>query len=86
MTPDIDRQVSRKFCPRFGTIAVAKGFVSPDALKAAMAEQVDDDLRGRPHRMIGEILFAREDITPAQIEAVLAELFSHDTEDDASPP
>lgn len=72
-----DRELSAEFCPRFGTIAVDKGFITPEQLKEAMAEQVDDDLGGRTHRLIGTIIFEKGWMTFQQIEAVLNELFRH---------
>jgi len=56
MKSKFEKKVS-KLCRRFGTIAVKKGFVSKDRLKEAFMEQLDDNLNGREHRLIGTILF-----------------------------
>lgn len=69
------------FDPRFGQIAVDKGFISPDQLKAALSEQVDDDLSLRPHRVIGSIFFDKGWMTYQEIELVLKELFKEKKED-----
>ncbi len=39
MTEDIDKEISGKYCNRFGVIAVDKGFVTADQLKEALTEQ-----------------------------------------------
>ena len=51
-----------------------KGFVTIDELKAAVMEQVDDDVNGKEHRLLGSILYEKGLITEGQIEAVLLEL------------
>lgn len=65
-----------EYCRRFGQIAAGRGYVTSEQVKAAMAEQLDDDLAGRPHRLLGTILFEKKWMTPKQIEAVLNELFA----------
>jgi hypothetical protein len=69
-----DEDVTGYFCHRFGAIAVHKGFVTIDEVKAAIMEQVEDDLNGREHRILGIILHDRGLITENQIETVLLEL------------
>jgi hypothetical protein len=69
-----DAKVTSDICHRFGAIAVLKGFVTMDAMKAAIMEQVEDDISGREHRLLGSILFDRGLITDQQIETVLLEL------------
>jgi hypothetical protein len=75
MTKDIDKELSEKYCPRFAQIAVEKGFVSSEDAKAALARQLDDDLAGNPHKLIGSIFLEDGRMTPQQIESVLNELF-----------
>ncbi|OGP50334.1 MAG: hypothetical protein A2Y79_01165 [Deltaproteobacteria bacterium RBG_13_43_22] len=74
MKSKFEKEVS-KLCRRFGTIAVKKGFVSADQIKEAFMEQLDDNLNGREHRLIGTILFEKELITLDQVNIVLKELF-----------
>lgn len=62
-----------EYCKRFGQIAVERGFLTPGQLKEALAEQVDDDLARRHHRLLGEILFEKNWMTANQIESVLDE-------------
>ena len=64
-----------KYCARFASIAVEKGFMTAEQAKAALAEQLGDDLAYKRHRLIGNILFEKAWITPRQIDLVLKELF-----------
>jgi len=66
---------SDKYCPRFGHLAVEMGYVTPQQLKEALSEQVDDNLSGRQHRILGAIFFDRGWMTPGQIDEVLNRLF-----------
>lgn len=63
------------YCSRFGVIAVENGYLAAEQLQQALQEQVDDDLAGRHHRVIGTICFEHGWMTPAQIEEVLNLLF-----------
>ena len=65
----------REYCKRFGQIAAEKGYITPEQLKVALAEQVDDDLENRPHRLLGAIFFIKNWMTAKQIEEVLNEMF-----------
>jgi len=62
-------------CARFATIAVEKGFITAEQARAALAEQLGDDLARKRHRLIGHILFEKAWITPRQIDLVLKEVF-----------
>lgn len=75
MERDIEREVSDKYCIRFGIVAVNKGFVTPDQLKEALTEQVVDNLANRPHRQLGRIFFEKGLMTDKQINIVMNELF-----------
>jgi hypothetical protein len=59
---------------RFGTIAVELGIIGNRQLLAAMNIQIEDDLAGRKHRLIGQILIEGGIITKDQVKAVLAEM------------
>lgn len=59
---------------RFGAIAVRKGFITLDDLKTAVLLQVEEDVHGRKHRLLGTILYDQGAISEEQIDAVLAEL------------
>jgi len=63
-----------KFCKRFGAVAAQKKYATVDQVKAAILEQLDDDMNGREHRLLGSILYDKGWITEGQIEAVLLEV------------
>ncbi len=69
-----DATVTGDHCRRFGAIAVHKGFVSLEEVKSAVGEQIDDDINGREHRLLGTILYDNGFITEYQIDTVLQEL------------
>jgi len=62
-------------CKRFAAIAVSKGFVTPEQAKAALLEQLEEDLTNKHHRLIGAILFEKGWMTMQQIDVVLNDLF-----------
>jgi len=62
-------------CSRFGAIAVEQGFLTPEKLKQGLNEQVEDNLTGRPHRVIGAICFTNDWMTAEQIDIVLNLMF-----------
>ncbi len=61
----------QKSHPRFGAAAVELGFITADQLKQALMEQLDDDLQGRSHRVLGQILTDKGWIEPEQIPTIL---------------
>ncbi len=75
MTNEVDKELSGKYCPRFGQLAVEKGYVTPEQVKEALSEQIDDNFANKPHRLIGRIFLDNETMTPEQIDEVLNELF-----------
>lgn len=62
-------------CQKFAIIAVKKGLITAEQAKAALAEQMDEDLAGKHHRLVGTILLEKNWMTPQQIEQVLSDLF-----------
>lgn len=62
-----------EYCIRFGQVAVERGFITLGQLKEALAEQVDDDLANKRHRLLGDILLQKNYMTASQVEAVLNE-------------
>ena len=72
---NIDKELSEKYCQRFGYITVDMEFSTAGQVKEALSEQVEDNLANRPHRLMGRILLDKGWIKPHQIEAVLNELF-----------
>ena len=81
MANDVDKELSKKYCPRFGKIAVEKGYVEVEQVKEALSEQLDDDLANRPHRLIGRIFLDKNLMTPQQIDEVLNEVFGMEDEE-----
>lgn len=75
MKERFDQGITKKYSPRFGNMAVDLGFITPEQLKAALSEQVDDEVSGNPHRVIGSIFFEKGWMTYQEIEKVLKELF-----------
>ncbi len=59
---------------RFGVTAVQSGFITQDQLLKALSAQVIDDLEGRHHRLIGEILCDQGAMTLAHSDKVLRTL------------
>ena len=78
MADEVDKELSEKYCHRFGMIAVELEFITADKVKEAMAEQVDDNLSSRPHRLLGRILLEKGWMSAQQIETVLNELFKRE--------
>ncbi|MHB1024235.1 MAG: hypothetical protein ACYC24_00840 [Desulfobacteria bacterium] len=62
------------FSRRFGMLAVNRGYVTPKQLKEAIAEQLDDNLAGKPHQVLGKIFFDKNLMTLNQIDQILDEL------------
>jgi hypothetical protein len=70
-----DKDNSDKYGPRFGYLAVEMGFSTPEQVKAAIAEQMEDNLANRAHRLMGRILLDNGWITHQQVEVILNEIF-----------
>ena len=56
---------------RFGVTAVQAGHITQDKLLKALSAQVMDNLEGKPHRLVGEILCAHDAMTFEQVDQVL---------------
>ena len=59
---------------RFGTAAVVKEFINMDQLVEAINVQLVEDVEGKPHRLIGEILVDLGHINHPQVDEALAEM------------
>ena len=84
MTEDIRKQLSIKYCPRFGQLAVQFGLITERQLIEALASQVREELNGNDHRLLGEILFETEAMSAPQIDQVLTELFRRTRQEEQS--
>jgi hypothetical protein len=73
-----DKRFHEEYYPRSGQISVKLGFISMEQLKAAMSEQIDDDLNDRPHRFLGEILLDKGWVTHDQLNIILDELYKEE--------
>ena len=78
MNEDVARQLSDKYCPRFGKIAVDMGLITADQMKEALVEQADDNISERPHRLLGRILLDKGWLTHKQIDTIMNEVFSNE--------
>lgn len=79
MDESVRRQVSRKYCRRFGEIAIRLGFITEaQFLSAALECQRDDEWPERPYRPLGAILFEKDWMTGEEIDRVLDVLFRDD--------
>lgn len=75
MSNEVDKELSKKYCPRFAQIAVEMNFITPEQAKMSLTEQIDDNLSNKPHRLIGRILLDNGWMNPQEIEDVLNALF-----------
>ena len=60
---------------RFGSIAIAKDFITPEDLLDALKIQVQEETEKKKHSLIGQILLEQGVISGEQIQQVLSELF-----------
>ena len=56
---------------RFGVVAVEKGFITKEQLFEALKIQVEEDLSGEPHTLIGIILIKLGYLTRQEADHVL---------------
>ncbi|MFH2091014.1 MAG: hypothetical protein ABIJ31_01485 [Pseudomonadota bacterium] len=59
---------------RFGTVAVENKMISVEQLEEALNLQVEEDVEGKEHRLLGVILEALGYITEEQINKILLHL------------
>lgn len=59
---------------RFGSIAYHRKYVTKEQIQQALAEQVEDNVSGRPHRLLGTILLEKGWITKEQEKSILQEM------------
>ncbi|TNF56367.1 hypothetical protein EP227_00840 [bacterium] len=58
---------------QFGYIAIELGYITTDQLKEALAEQENDDIDNKPHRLLGTVLIEKGWMTTEQVTLVLEE-------------
>lgn len=59
---------------RFGDFAVQNGFITEEQLAEAMMIQIEEDLCGLEHRLVGQILLSLGYIDETQILKVLSDM------------
>ncbi len=59
---------------RFGTIAVKNGFITENQLIEAQTIQLREDLAGKPHRLVGQILKDAGHMDIAEVKQVLLDM------------
>ena len=75
-----DSGVTKKYCVRFGVIAVKKGYITEEALYEALKIQVEEDLKNEEHRLTGTILYDLGLMGEKEIEDVVNELLKEQEE------
>lgn len=75
MFNSVRKELSRKYCPRFGEIAIELGFLTEPQLAEALALQFSEGQGGRGHRLLGAILFDNDMLSAGQVDEVATELF-----------
>ena len=63
-----------KFDKRFGMVAIEKGFITSEQLQEALKIQIAEELESGTHLLTGQILQAKNYITPEQTDEVLMEM------------
>ena len=58
----------------FGSIAVYRNYVTLGQVQRALAEQMEDDVLRKPHRLLGNILLEKNWITEEQMKSILDEM------------
>jgi hypothetical protein len=56
---------------RFGVIAVEKGFITKEQLFEALKLQVEEDISGKPHTLIGVMLMKLGHLTREEADDIL---------------
>lgn len=74
MEENTEKSSSKLGSRRFGSIAFYRGYVTLKQVQEALAEQVEDDIMCRPHRLLGTIFRDKNWITEEQEKSVLKEI------------
>lgn len=59
---------------RFGSIAVYRKYVTLAQVQQALTTQIEDNVNGGKHRLLGDILLENNWITDEQVESILSEM------------
>jgi hypothetical protein len=71
MPQNIRKNISNKYCPKFGEISVSLGYITKEQLAMALKIQANEDNLAVPHRLLGSILFEHNWMSSDQVETVL---------------
>lgn len=77
MPNKVKKRFVERYCVRFGKLAVEMGFITQDQLRQARKIQIKEDLSNKYYKLIGQILFELNWMTPKQIDQVLNRLFEN---------
>lgn len=75
-----DTDSVKKYCIRFGVIAVKKGYITEEVLYEALKIQVGEDINKEEHRLTGTILYDLGLMGEKEIEDVVNELLKEQEE------
>jgi len=75
MTNHLQKEITEKYCSRFGQLAIEIGYITEMQLTEALACQANDKMHGKAHRQLGAILFESKLMSVSQIEHVMTKLF-----------
>ena len=68
------RKSNRAELYRFGSIAVSRKYVTLEQVQQALFIQVEDNIKGGKHRLLGDILLEKNWITDEQVQSILSEM------------
>jgi hypothetical protein len=86
MSYHLYKKLSKKYCSRFGRVAIDKGYISAEQLHAAFEVQRQQKEHGASSpRLLGAVLFELDSMSADQIENVLNTMQKMAREDRSTP-
>lgn len=67
------KDFQEKYNVQFGYIAIELGYITKEQLEEALAEQENDDIDNKPHRLLGTVLIDKGWMTTEQVTLILEE-------------
>ena len=74
MADNVKRPISNLRSFRFGSMAVFRGYVTLEQIQQALSIQIEDNVNGRPHRLLGTILREKGWMTTEQEQSILEDM------------
>lgn len=68
------KMISRKYCPRFGLLAVEMGLITEDQYIEVLGHQAHEEFQGIGHRQLAAILFDKGWMSSHDIDRVATAL------------